>query len=39
MILQKGTQAPDFELHATPDQKLKLSELKGKARHSCLLPG
>ncbi len=30
MILQPGTPAPDFELYATPDQKLKLSELKGK---------
>jgi peroxiredoxin len=30
MILQKGTPAPPFELHATPDQKLSLSELKGK---------
>jgi len=30
MLLQKGTAAPDFELYATPDQKLKLSELKGK---------
>jgi peroxiredoxin len=30
MILQKGTQAPDFELMATPDQKLRLSELRGK---------
>lgn len=30
MILQKGTVAPEFELYATPDQKLKLSELKGK---------
>jgi peroxiredoxin len=30
MILQKGTIAPDFELNATPDQKLKLSELLGK---------
>ena len=30
MILQKGAVAPDFELHATPDQKLKLSELRGK---------
>ena len=30
MILEKGTQAPDFELHTTPDQTLKLSELKGK---------
>jgi|SRR6218665_232089 len=25
-----GTKAPDFDLHSTPDQKLKLSELKGK---------
>jgi len=30
MILQKGTPAPDFELNSTPDQKLKLSDLKGK---------
>jgi len=30
MILQKGAAAPDFELHATPDQKLKLSDLRGK---------
>src|SRR6478672_6163431 len=30
MLLQKGTPAPDFELYATPDQKLKLSELRGK---------
>jgi peroxiredoxin len=30
MLLQKGTMAPDFELYATPDQKLRLSELKGK---------
>ena len=30
MLLQKGTPAPDFELHATPDQKLKLSDLRGK---------
>ena len=29
-MLQKETQAPDFELYATPDQKLKLSELRGK---------
>jgi peroxiredoxin len=29
-MLQKGTQAPDFGLHSTPDQILKLSELKGK---------
>src|SRR5271168_2606459 len=30
MILQPGTQAPEFELHTTPDQTLKLSEFKGK---------
>ena len=30
MILQKGIQAPDFELMATPDQKLRLSDLRGK---------
>jgi len=29
-MLPIGTQAPDFSLHVTPDQKLKLSELKGK---------
>ncbi|MGB2626813.1 MAG: redoxin domain-containing protein [Candidatus Acidiferrum sp.] len=29
-ILTAGTQAPDFDLHVTPDQKLKLSELRGK---------
>lgn len=30
MMLAIGTQAPDFELNSTPDQKLKLSELLGK---------
>lgn len=29
-MLAIGTQAPDFELNSTPDQKLKLSELLGK---------
>jgi peroxiredoxin len=29
-MLAVGTKAPDFELHSTPDQKLKLSELLGK---------
>jgi peroxiredoxin len=29
-MLPTGTPAPDFELHTTPDQKLKLSELRGK---------
>jgi len=30
MILSKGNTAPDFNLFATPDQKLNLSDLKGK---------
>lgn len=30
MILEKGKVAPDFELNATPDQKIKLSDFKGK---------
>lgn len=29
-MLEKGTIAPDFELNATPDQKIKLSDFKGK---------
>jgi peroxiredoxin len=29
-ILPAGSQAPDFNLNVTPDQKLKLSELRGK---------
>ena len=29
-MLAPGTPAPDFELHSTPDQKLKLSDLRGK---------
>jgi peroxiredoxin len=29
-MLAKETLAPDFELYSTPDQKLKLSELRGK---------
>jgi peroxiredoxin len=29
-ILSAGTVAPDFTLHVTPDQKLSLSELRGK---------
>ena len=28
-LLQAGTTAPDFTLHVTPDQTLKLSELRG----------
>ena len=30
MILQKGTPAPDFNLHSTPDQKLQLKDFKGQ---------
>jgi peroxiredoxin len=30
MILQKGIPAPNFELNATPDQKLKLTDFRGK---------
>jgi peroxiredoxin len=29
-MLSAGTSAPDFELNCTPDQKLRLSELRGK---------
>jgi peroxiredoxin len=29
-LLQKGTEAPDFELYCTPDQKFRLSELRGR---------
>ena len=29
-MLQRATPAPDFELYATPDQRLRLSDLKGK---------
>src|ERR1700735_2190677 len=29
-ILEAGAAAPDFSLHVTPDQKLSLSELRGK---------
>lgn len=29
-MLATGIIAPDFELYATPDQRLRLSELKGK---------
>jgi peroxiredoxin len=29
-MLSIGIVAPDFELHSTPDQKLRLSELRGK---------
>src|SRR5215213_3455946 len=30
MILQKGTEAPAFELNSTPDQKCALSAFRGK---------
>ncbi|MFC3559659.1 redoxin domain-containing protein [Pedobacter jamesrossensis] len=29
-MLEKGAKAPDFELNATPDQKIKLKDFKGK---------
>src|SRR5947199_8299279 len=29
-VLEAGTVAPDFTLHVTPDQKLSLSELRGR---------
>src|SRR3984885_2867410 len=29
-LLESGTPAPDFTLHVTPDQKLSLSELRGR---------
>src|ERR1700679_3201596 len=29
-MLPIGTQAPDFSLYTTPDQKIQLSQLKGK---------
>jgi peroxiredoxin len=29
-MLEVGTPAPDFELYSTPDQKVRLSELKGE---------
>ena len=29
-MLDPGTEAPDFELHTTPDQTVKLRELRGK---------
>jgi len=29
-MLEKGAVAPDFELNATPDQKIKLQDFKGK---------
>lgn len=29
-LLPPGTQAPDFALHSTPDQRLTLSELRGR---------
>ena len=29
-MLTTGIKAPDFELYATPDQRVRLSELKGK---------
>lgn len=30
MILSRGVEAPDFELNSSPDQRLRLSDLRGK---------
>ena len=38
-MLAPGTLAPDFELNCTPDQKLKLSELRGKKIILAFYPG
>jgi hypothetical protein len=29
-IIRAGTPAPDFELHATPDQTIRVSDLRGR---------
>jgi peroxiredoxin len=34
-ILTAGTPAPEFSLHVTADQKLSLSELRGRPVGSC----
>lgn len=38
-ILQAGIRAPDFRLHATPDQQLALSELHGRPVILAFYPG
>ena len=38
-MLKPGTPAPDFELHNTPDQTVKLSDLKGKKVILAFYPG
>lgn len=38
-MLQPGTPAPDFELNDTPDQTVKLSDLKGKKIILAFYPG
>ena len=38
-MLTKGDLAPDFELHATPDQKFELHELRGKNVILAFYPG
>ncbi len=38
-MLQPGTPAPDFELNNTPDQTVKLSDLKGKKVILAFYPG
>jgi peroxiredoxin len=37
-MIQKNTIAPDFSLFATPDQRLSLSEFKGKKIILCFYP-
>jgi peroxiredoxin len=37
-ILSPGTPAPDFTLNVTPDQKLSLSELRGRPVILCFYP-
>jgi peroxiredoxin len=37
-LLSEGTTAPDFSLHCTPDQKLQLSELRGRRVVLCFYP-
>jgi peroxiredoxin len=36
--IPEGTQAPDFQLHSTPDQKVSLSELRGRRVVLCFYP-
>jgi peroxiredoxin len=38
-LLKSGTDAPDFTLHVTPDQKLSLRELRGRPVILAFYPG